>query len=381
MTDNREHHRKYGITAPYFGTAPEALLQGFSHFPEIEIHVLSCTQQRMSSPEKLADNIWFHSLHVPKIGWLRTGYQGCIRAVRRKLKEINPDIVHGQGTERECAISAALSGYPNVVTIHGNMAELARMYHARPFSFGWMAARLEDITLPRAGGVFCNSTYTESLVARRTKKTWRVDNAIRSDFFRPLMGREREMGEVVRFINIGVISKRKRQLEILEVFQQLYLSGVPVHVDFIGEADEASPYARRFLSAISSANPFARFVGRLNLDEIISKMDDSDAMIHFPSEEAFGLVVAESLSRNMKFFGSRLGGILDICNEIEGAELFAANDWNGISEAIKQWIKAGAAPIHGAAAVVRKHYAPDVIAGKHLSIYHEISTSLKSVVD
>ena len=85
------------------------MLQGFAALPEVRVHVVSCTQQPMRSPEKLAGNIWFHSLHVPKLGWLRTGYQGCIRAVRRKLRAIQPDLVHGQGTERDCALSAIFS--------------------------------------------------------------------------------------------------------------------------------------------------------------------------------------------------------------------------------------------------------------------------------
>ena len=95
-TDSREHYRDYHNPAPHFGTAPEALLQGFSKLPGLEVHVVSCTQEQMRSPQKLAENIWFHSLVVPKIGWMRTLYQGCIRATRRKLREIRPDIVHGQ---------------------------------------------------------------------------------------------------------------------------------------------------------------------------------------------------------------------------------------------------------------------------------------------
>ena len=91
-TDNREHYRDYANPAPYFGTAPEALLQGFAQLPEVEVHVLSCTRQRMQSPEKLAKNISFHSLFVPKAGWMTTAYQGCIRAIRKKLREFRPDI-------------------------------------------------------------------------------------------------------------------------------------------------------------------------------------------------------------------------------------------------------------------------------------------------
>src|SRR6476646_6144169 len=110
-TDNREHQRRYELTDPYFGPAIEALLQGFARLPELEVHVISCTQRPMRAPEKLGGNIWFHLLDVPKIGWLRTGYQGCVRAIRETLQALQPDLVHGQGTERECALSAVLSGF------------------------------------------------------------------------------------------------------------------------------------------------------------------------------------------------------------------------------------------------------------------------------
>ena len=153
-TDNRESDRAYTELAPRFGTAPEALLQGFAMLPELETHVVSCAQQTMDSTEKLADNIWFHALHVPKLGWMRTLYQGCVRATRKKLREIKPDIVHGQGTERDCAVSAVLSGFPNVLTIHGNMVAMAEFYKSRPGSFHWLTARLENFALRRATGGF-----------------------------------------------------------------------------------------------------------------------------------------------------------------------------------------------------------------------------------
>ena len=107
-TDNREHQRTYEEPTPRFGPAIESVLDGLFRMPDLEVHVISCTQQPMLAPDKLAENTWFHLLNVPKIGWLRTGYQGCVRAIRRKLRELQPDIVHGEGTERECALSAAL---------------------------------------------------------------------------------------------------------------------------------------------------------------------------------------------------------------------------------------------------------------------------------
>jgi len=86
-TEIREHEKDYASPKPGFGTPLEALLQGFVALPDIEAHFISCVQQPVNAPEKLADNIWYHALHVPKIGWMRTGYQGCIRATRKKLRE------------------------------------------------------------------------------------------------------------------------------------------------------------------------------------------------------------------------------------------------------------------------------------------------------
>jgi len=37
-TDNREPYREYHKPDPWFGTAPEALLQGFSNLPPAEVH-------------------------------------------------------------------------------------------------------------------------------------------------------------------------------------------------------------------------------------------------------------------------------------------------------------------------------------------------------
>jgi hypothetical protein len=112
VPDNRENFSQYELAKPYFGIAPTALLWVFAtlgdHSDGLDVHVVSSTQKRTPAPRKLTSNIWFHSLHVPKAGWLRSGYLGCLLAVRKKLREIKPDLVHTQGTEGDCALSATL---------------------------------------------------------------------------------------------------------------------------------------------------------------------------------------------------------------------------------------------------------------------------------
>ncbi len=370
-TDGRDNVPEKYWHEPSLGVAPAALLQGFAGCPDVAVHVISCTQRGWPLPEKLADNIFFHGLRVPKIGWLRTFYQGCIRAVRKKLKAIQPDIVHGQGTERDCAISAALSGHPNVLTIHGNMAELARRFQAPAGSYFWLAGKLETFALKRTDGVFCNSAYTEGLVRPRARKTWRVPNALRAEFFSP----ERQPpAPRCQLLNIGVITPRKRQLELLDAVERLRAAGVDFHFRFVGDAPAADNYARAFLEKIRplAAAGVASHSAPLPTAELVAECDRSHALVHFPSEEAFGLVVAESLARGCKFFGARAGGIVDITAGVAGTELYDVNDWTGLVAGLTAWMRNGFGRSADGARQIRDRYSPAVVAQRHLEIYREV---------
>ena len=84
------------------------------------------------------------------------------------------------------------------------------------------------------------------------------------------------------------------------------------------------------------------------------------------------MVVAEALSRNLKLFGSATGGVVDIAADVEGAELFAPQDWAGMETAIARWIESGCLRPASAAHTMRERYHPEVIACRHLEIYHEV---------
>jgi glycosyltransferase involved in cell wall biosynthesis len=374
IPDNRDEFKQYYKTAPFFGPAPTALLEGLSERPELELHIVSCAKRPMSAPEKLAKNIWFHLLHVKQLGWLRSVYSGCVLAIRKKLREIQPDLVHGQGTERYCALAAAFSGFPSVITIHGNMIQLARLLRPIPGSYLWCAAILERFTLSRTSGVFCNSEYTEWAVRRHARQTWRVPNAIQRAFFEVPLPSSPPEAFKPKILNVGTIAPHKRQFELLELGQQLYESGYSFELEFIGDANPRDKYVARFLRRIGSAerSGFARYIGSKSLPELIVCLDTASALIHVPSGEAFGLVVAEALARNLKFFGTKVGGVPDIASGTEGAELFLLDDRKTLFAAVATWLREGSPRPKSAAAEMRKRYHPDVIAKRHEEVYREM---------
>jgi glycosyltransferase involved in cell wall biosynthesis len=101
-------------------------------------------------------------------------------------------------------------------------------------------------------------------------------------------------------------------------------------------------------------------------------MDAASALIHFPTEESFGLVVAEALARNLKLFGAATGGVVDIAAGVDGAELFVPDDFAGLENALARWLAAEAPAPCQAAAIMRQRYHPEAVARRHLEIYRKL---------
>lgn len=368
-TDSREHFGEYERSAPYFGTAPEALLQGLAMFPEIEVHVISCLQKPVQSLEKLAPNIWYHALHVSKSGWLRTGYQGCIRAVRNALKQIKPDIVHGQGTERDCAISAVLSGYPNVLTIHGNMQVIAGLQNARPLSFYWLAAKLERFCLSHAGGVVCITDYTRRNVAHLSRRTWVVPNAVDASFF----DIQPQAQSVPLVLYVGNISSRKNQNAFIEA-----LDRVPEmrrrRLVFLGSKSPKDSYASQF-DQLLAERPWCTYEGFADRETLKLYLSQAQLLVLASLEDNCPMVVLEAMAAGVPVIASSVGGIPELITDRLTGYLCNPTNQDSIRAALHHFLEdqnLGHVVQKAAKQKARACFHPQIIAAQHLEIYRDV---------
>lgn len=374
-SDKRDHDRDYANPTISFGTAPEALLQGFAQIPEVEVHVISCTQKPMvSSPEKLADNIFFHSLHVPKIGWMRTLYQGCVRATKRKLREIRPDIVHGQGTERDCALSAIFSGFPNVITIHGNIRLVAKVNHARPFSFWWNAARLEAFTLPRSQGVVCITHYTRAAVVNLARKTWIVPNAVDARFFEVHSQPPADVPPVI--LCVGQISLRKNQNAFIRALDPIAATR-KFRLVFLGGIAHNESYSQEFLELLRTRD-WCEHIGFVNREELKTRLRAA-SMLALPSlEDNCPMAVLEAAAAGVPVIAARVGGVPDLVEDEQTGLLcdpYNAESIGSVVEKILSQPKFSRALAAEANRRAKERFHPLVIARRHLEIYREVLNS------
>jgi glycosyltransferase involved in cell wall biosynthesis len=371
MTDDRALFKQYEKPTPEFGTAPEALLQGFALLPDTEVHVVSCTRERMNSPARLASNIFFHSLRVPRIGWMRTAFQGCIRAVRQKLREIQPDIAHGQGTEGDCALNAVFSGFPNVLTIHGNMRHIARVTRARPFSFPWLAARLERLTIPRSLGVVCITDYTRQAVKDLARRTWVVPNAVDGSFF----GVKAQPARAIpaRMICVGHVCLRKNQNPFIRALDPLAKKH-RFEMIFVGAANERDPYSEEFLRLVK-ARPWCLYRGWAGREELKALLREATLLVLPSLEDNCPMTVLEAMAAEVPVVASKVGGLPDLiedgktgffCDPLEAASMAAA------IERVLLNPSSAAEVARQARESARARFHPEVIARRHVEIYREV---------
>lgn len=368
-TDNREYFRDFQNPLPHFGTAPAALLQGFAEIPKIEIHIVSCAQQPLNAPSKLADNIWFHSLLVPRIGWLRTGYQGCIRAVRRKLKQIQPDIVHGQGTERDCAISAVFSGFPNVVTIHGNMRLVARATQAPPFSYNWLMGQLEKITLPRTDGVVCITRYTRKAVEDLARKTWLIPNAVDAAFFQI----ERNKTAKPMILCVGDICLRKNQNVLIATLDRLAKEKT-FELVFLGNSQDGDSYNRDFFALIEK-RPWCRYDGFADREKLKTYLSRATLLVLPSLEDNCPMVVLEAMAAGLPVAAANVGGIPDLVRDGETGALFDPTDQSSITGSVRRLLEdvdVAEQMARTAREEALQRFQPHIVAQQHLKVYEEV---------
>jgi len=376
-TDNREHSKDYSTPRPYFGTAPAALIEGFEYIPETELHVISCARKGMASPEKLAQNVWFHSLTVPKLGWMRTAYQGCIRAVRSKLREIRPDIVHGQGTERDCAIDAALCGFPNLLTIHGNMRAIARANHARPFSYMWLNAHLERLTIPLAGGVVCITNYTRSAVEAIARRTWLVPNAVDARFFGVERTAAAPQDGPPTLLVVANICHHKNQNGLIRALDGIARDRA-FKLVFLGNASKEQPYGAEFHELIAS-RPWCQWGGFTDREGLCQWLARVDALVLPSIEDNCPMAILEAMAAGVPVMASNIGGVPDLVRPGETGALFDPADAESMASAVREFLAHREKACSMAAKAKEEaleRFHPRCVAQRHLEIYREVlSTS------
>lgn len=364
-------HRNNLCQSPVLHSAMHNLLEGLRQRNDVELEV---AYGRMHP--KPGEDRWDGCLHyVPvmykplPIPGMGGPYLARTIALLRHIRKTKPDLVHGQGTERESGLVAALSRLPSILTLHGNFREISKTIKAKPMSYYWLSARIEDFILPLVTGVHCISSHTKQSVQARAHRTWIIPNAVDNRFFAV----ERQPTAYPNIVCIAAITEWKNPLLLVKAGDAVQKVFPDSKIHFFGACNEDHPYGREFLNLIS-LRPWCIYHGQCDTGTIIEHLATATCSVLPSRQENFGLSLAEALACGVPSLGANVGGIPDVIRQGETGYLFNPEDPSELSNLITTLHKDKATMVamsQRAREDAARRFSCRSVADAHVAMYHD----------
>jgi glycosyltransferase involved in cell wall biosynthesis len=251
---------------------------------------------------------------------------------------------------------------------------VARVNRARPFSYNWLAARLEALTLPRSNGVICITRYTESAARELARRTWLLPNAVDASFF----DTAREPDPVPLVLCVGATCLRKNQNAFIRALDPL-AEQFKFRLSFLGLAQPGLEYDNEFLALVAQ-RPWCSHHG-FSDRTIVKDYFRRAAVVALPSlEDNCPMVVLESMAAGVPVVAARVGGVPDLVEHGRTGTLCDPLNAASMRAAVEQVLRGSESAARMATVArheAKQRFHPTVVAGRHIEIYREVLGSPK----
>ncbi len=351
------------------------LIQGLCREPEQQVHVITfkpgLAGDQLVRPQ---ENLTIHYLRAPRFSGVATLYLTRIVRVRRLLRRLAPDVVHGQGTEKEMGLAAVTSGLPAVITVHGLLFEVVTITRPGLLATIWINVLIERLTLHLARHVVCISEYARRHLAARTRaRLHLVPNPVSDRFFGSA---DPAVRDVLLFV--GNIYALKGVLELVAVFESLAAENPKLKLVIIGKRFES--WANRpYLAALDARIQASGLADRIHLaglqDEAsIKAWLARAALFIFPSRlENLPMSIAEALASGVPVIAADVGGISEMVQHGVNGYLAQPEDTAAFIALARKALEPGEnRRLAQAAATSVERFRSGQVAKRTLSVYAEI---------
>jgi glycosyltransferase involved in cell wall biosynthesis len=369
-----EHRKKCAYPSPSLHPAIHFFLEGLAKHPEIEIGVFFGAATPPDALQASAPNLQFFPIAYKRVPIPGMGgaLLGRFLALRKAVRDWRPDLVHGQGTEREAGLVAAFAGLPSVLTLHGNFREIEKIFRARPLSYYWVAARLETLVLRRIKHVICISQYVKNLVNPFSCEKSVIPNPVGWKFLNHLRP---QRAKPPRVVCMGTIDARKNTQFILRACERLWNEGVDFTFHIYGNAGYGSDYSNEFFAMLSPHES----AGRAKFEGFVTTPAETlaaaDLMVSASIEESFGMNLLEAMAVGTPCIAPNLGGMRDIIAHESTGFLYEPGNLDACVDAIRQLITNQELWNNfsiNARARARAHFTPEIVAQQTLEVYRRL---------
>ena len=343
------------------------LVRGLRSYSDLDIHVVHCHSDVDADRMVQDGNVSIHYLAQPR-KHIRPNLMRAIGQVRRKLREIRPDVVNSHLSQFTVA---AMDDYPTVWTIHGLAFREAQIYNRR------LSDRLRHRLIMRnvrrglrgVTDIIAISPYVIEEYGSMTTARWhRVDNPIADDFF-ALPNREHPG----RILLAGSVDERKNALLLLQALTRVRerFPGVELHI--AGRVNSPA-YARQLRDFVRAqgVEDVVHFRGLLDYEQMLDAYAGCSVMALTSLQETQPMAVIEAMAAAKPVVSTRVGGVGDLIADGHTGFIVEPGDVEALALRLGQLLgDEGLRRRMGAAAreAASSRFRIKVVASRYVEIY------------
>lgn len=369
---------RLGIDAAWHNEAYPMLnlIDGLQRNHDVEIDVVNTTRMLGDrTVHRISDRLRVHFLRVSRMSGMQFGYLPRAPVIHRYLEELQPDLVHGRGTEGQWGLTTVTSRFPNVLTIAGLLREVHKVVPP-PLSSPLHVARwAESWTLRKARHLIAISPYAErALQGIAPRATYHhVPNAVARVFFD--VEKKSVRPKVVFAARIG---PHKGLSDFLEVATELRDRGVKPTWTVLGKPGSpgGASYALRCFEYARRALPSedVEFLGWCSQEQNAAALQDAACFVLPSYVENFSMALAEAMATGTPVVAYAVGGIPDYVEDGVSGFLVPPGDRGMLARRIETLLnEPGLARIFGERCRQRaKAFDPARVAEQTLDVYRKV---------
>jgi len=318
----------------------------------------------------LSANCIIYRLRAPKYSGMPVAFFPRVRRIHSLLRALKPDVVHGQGTEREYAAAAVLSGFPNVITVHGILREVHRVIRPPLLSPAHAGRWVESVVLRRARNMIAISPYAERQLMRfGNANIFPIPNAVNQIYFGVA---RRAAGPT--FVFVGSIYPLKGVDDLIGAARILDSEGRDARIVIIGPA--TSPEYERSLRRDSGRLNHIKveYLGWQPSDRIAQEFSSATALVHPSHAENAPMAVAEALCAGVPAIATPVGALPDWIEDGRNGCIVPTGDPPAIANKMRLLLDDPALAVRMGAAARRDRdrFRPESIAKATLHCYETL---------
>lgn len=315
-------------------TYTQDLVHHLSSYPDLDVHVITAGSGKDETKKNVVTT---HYLSLPKMPRFLTNLTAEPLKCIRKLKELKPDIIHVQATNKYALVMTFFKKKcPIILTVHGIMRKERKTWHGVG---GWVKGMvysfLEIISLRKPRVVFVQTPYVAKQIRFFCKGKIQINPlGVREEWFH-IKSNEREN----RLLFVGGIEPRKGLEHLLKAVK-IVKENLPVELHIVGAVKKEVYFNKlKHFVKVNNLEENVKFLGFLNTEDVKKEYGDCSIFILPSKEESQGLALLEAMAVCKPVVATNVGGIPFIVKDSENGFLVEYGNSERLAERIIQLLK------------------------------------------